>query len=68
MRPEFGSFHVKHGVTIWWRFFLLRLVNDCTRVVRWIRDAYVRMDLLTVCVGRAILPALVGEEWLEYQQ
>ncbi len=41
--------------------FLLRLVNDCTRVVRWIRDAYVRMDLLTVCVGRAILPALVGE-------
>ena len=21
MRPEFGSFHVKHGVTIWWRFF-----------------------------------------------
>ena len=50
----------EHGVTIWWRFFLLRLVNDCTRVVRWIRDAYVRMDLLTVCVGRAILPALVG--------
>ena len=22
MRPEFGSFHVKHGVTIWWRFFI----------------------------------------------
>ena len=60
MRPEFGSFHVNMA-SLFGGAFLLRLVNDCTRVVRWIRDAYVRMDLLTVCVGRAILPALVGE-------
>lgn len=61
MRPEFGSFHVKHGVTIMVALFLLRLVNDYTQAVRRVRDAYVRMDLRTVCVGRAIVPALVGE-------
>ena len=61
MRPDFGSFHVKHGVTITVALFLLRLMNDYTQVVRRVRDAYVRMDLRTVCVGHAILPALVGE-------
>ncbi len=61
MRPDFGSFHVKHGVTTTVALFLLRLMNDYTQVVRRVRDAYVRMDLRTVCVGHAILPALVGE-------
>ena len=61
MRPDFSSFHVKHGVTITVARFLLRLMSDYTQVVRRVRDAYVRMDLRTVCAGRAILPTLVGE-------
>jgi len=34
MRPEFGSFHVKHGVTIWWRFFIAIFLSDFMLAVR----------------------------------